>query len=147
LSRFTALPSSPLAGSCLAVLPTVAGFRSVILSYTPIGSRGYAERLRIRRSFAARCSSFVWSTAQPKRHDPFARLSAARLMRLRLPQSYARFKCRFAGVSVCRFSFGRVLRARVRWSRGGGGEMESGCAGGVSRNGRKDKMLTNTDQP
>lgn len=34
----------------------------------------------------------------------------------------------------------------MNWSRGGGGEEESGCAGGVSRNGRKDEVLKGTSE-
>jgi hypothetical protein len=117
----------------------VAAFRSVILSYAPIGSRGYARRRQVRRSFAARCSNLVWSTAQPKRHDPFTRCRRL-VVAIAIAISAVPVRgCRFAD---CSFSL--ESRARVNWSRGGGGEKENGCASGVSRNGRKDEMLKGT---
>lgn len=60
LSRSFPLPSSILLRSpALPLLSMTAAFRSVMLSYAPIGSQGYAMGLQVRRSFAACCSVFV----------------------------------------------------------------------------------------
>lgn len=69
LSRFLALPSSPLAGSSLTLLPMAAAFRSVMLSYAPIGSRGYAVGVRFADHLRLAAAAVVFllsrSTAQP----------------------------------------------------------------------------------
>ena len=102
---------------------------------------GFADHLRLT-------AAALYSLQLNRSDTVHSHVMGDRLMRLKFPRFYARFKCRFVGDSFRKFSLA-VSRARAKWSGGGGGEMEGGrkvgggYAGCVSRNGRKDKMLAN----